>query len=159
MKLFTILVFTVAFSTYGNAAVAGEGSPQGDSSGALAGRIFLVEVEILSSPFFPEYEGAIFPTCFTFQEDGTWIDLEWPGEGAEPIPGVWIEHTGFPHVSFTATAKEPSLGWTLVEYGVAGPSQGRGNLKMSTYAMVFGEANELFFYIQGKGHAVETCPL
>lgn len=159
MRLLTILTLAAACSTFGNAAVAGEGSRKGDYTDALAGRVFLSEVEILSSPFFPEYEGAVFPTCFTFQEDGTWIDKEWPGEGAEPIPGVWIEHTGFPHVSFTATAREPSLGWTLVEYGTAGPSQGREKLNMRNYAMVFGPENELIFYIEGEGHAVEACPL
>ena len=159
MKFITRVLLALALSAAGGATFAdGTGHQNGDP-GDLAGQVFLVEVTILSSPFFPEYEGAVFPSCFTFEEDGTWIDLEWPGEGAEPIPGVWVQHTGFPHVTFTATSNDPSLGWTLIEYGVAGPSRGPGMMKMKNYAMVFTADNELVFYIKGTGHAVDACPL
>lgn len=127
--------------------------------GSLAGEIYYIEATIVSSPIFPEYQGAVFPTCFTFEEDGTWIDLEWPGEGMSPIPGVWIQHTEFPFVNFTAFARYPAAGWTLVEYGLVAPG-GKGNAqRMNTYGMVFTETNELVFYVTTEGHAVETCPL
>ncbi len=130
-----------------------------DASG-LAGKIFYVEATILSSPIFPEYEGAILQSCFTFQEDGSWIDLEWPGEGAEPIPGVWFEHDNFPFVNFTAIARWPAAGWTLVENGIATWGHPRrGAARISTYAMVVAEDNSLIFYLRARGHEVETCPL
>ncbi len=160
MKFITRFLLALALSTAGGATFAGGAGHPNDHPGNLAGRVFLVEVTILSSPVFPDYEGAVFPSCFTFEEDGTWIDLEWPGEGADPIPGVWVQHTGFPHVTFTATSNAP-WGWTLIEYGIAGPAKGPGMMKMKNYAMVFDayNDNELVFYIESKGHAVDACPL
>lgn len=138
------------------------GNALSDDSGDLAGlsgRTYLVEATILSSPVYPEYEGAVFPSCFIFEEDGTWIDLEFPGEGQDPAQGVWIQHTELPHISFTATAVEPAFGWTLIEYGVANPGRGMGNQRMQTYAMVFGDDRELVFYVKSEGHEVDACPL
>ena len=140
-------------------ALAGAGPSAAGDRGSLAGKVFLVEATILSSPFFPEYEGAVFPSCFTFEEDGTWIDLEWPGEGMEPIPGVWIQHSEFPYINFTAFATWPAMGWKLVEYGLASRGERTGKGQMTTYGMVFSETDELVFYITTEGHAVESCPL
>lgn len=154
----TNLLLVVAISALGSAGIAESGG-HGDEGGSLEGKIFLIEATIVSSPIFPEFEGAVFPSCFTFEEDGTWIDLEWPGEGLEPIPGVWIQHTEFPFVHFTAVARYPAAGWTLVEYGVASPGERRKKQRMTTYGTVFTETNELVFYVQTKGRAVDACPL
>jgi len=62
-------------------------------------------------------------------------------------------------VTFTATSNDPSLGWTLIEYGIAGPANGPRRMKMKNYAMVFTADNELVFYLESRGHAVDTCPL
>lgn len=149
-----LLCSTLAFAYQANA----DPDNSGDLAG-LSGRVFLAEVTIQSSPFFPEFEGAVFPTCYFFEEDGTWIDLEWPGEGAPPVPGVWVQHTELPHVSFTATAPWPAVGWTLILNGSANPARGQGNQKYQSYAMVFGVEQELIFYITSEGHAVDSCPL
>jgi hypothetical protein len=128
--------------------------------GGLADRVFLVEATVLSTTF-PEYEGAVFPACFIFNEDGTVIDTEWPGEGAAPIPGVWIQHTDdFPITRFTSYFRWPALNWTLIQDGIATwAGYSRQRERVETYGMVFTDTNELAFYIRARGHGVETCPL
>jgi hypothetical protein len=157
MKLTTTLASALLISAFSGTGFAADGD-HGDR-GSLAGQVFYIEATIVSSPIFTEYEGAVFPSCFTFEEDGTWIDLEWPGEGLPPIPGVWIAHTEFPFVQFTSFARYPAAGWTLVEYGLVAPGGQQNQQRMNTYGMVFTETNELVFYVTTKGHAVETCPL
>jgi hypothetical protein len=130
-----------------------------DDQRSLAGKVFLVEATIVSSPIFPEYEGAVFPNCYTFEEDGTWIDLEWPGEGLDPIPGVWFQHAELPFVRFTTFARWPAAGWDLVVNGVATPGERRNDGQMTAYALVFTNTNDLVFYVTAKGQAVENCPL
>ncbi len=159
MTLLTRLLPSVLIGALGGTVCADAISKDSGDLAGLSGRVFLVEATIVSSPPFPEYEGFSFPSCFIFEEDGTWIDLEFPGEGAEPIPGVWIQHTEVPHVNFTATAVDPSIGWSLIEYGVANPGRGLGNQSIETYGMVFSAAQELIFYVRSEGRAVDSCPL
>jgi hypothetical protein len=157
MKVLSSLAFVLVMSTVGGAGIADAGP--GGNRGSLAGKVFYIEALIVSSPSFPEYEGATILSCFTFEEDGSFIDLEWPGEGLEPIPGVWVQHTEFPFIQFTAFGRWPAAGWTLVEHGFASLGEQRGKGQMTTYATVLSETNEIVFYLTTKGHAVETCPL
>lgn len=139
--------------------LAAAGPAGASDRGSLAGKVFLVEATILSSPFFPEYEGAIFPSCFTFEADGTWIDFEWPGEGLDPIPGKWIQHSEVPFVRFSAFATWPATGWKLVENGLASRGESEGKGQLTAFGMVFSETDELVFYVTTVGHAVDSCPL
>jgi len=157
MRVLNNLAIVLVMSTLGGAGLA-QANPAGDR-GSLAGKVFYVEALVVSSPLFPEYEGVTIPSCFTFEEDGSWIDLEWPGEGLEPIPGVWVQHSEFPFIQFTAFGTWPAAGWTLVEYGFASLGERREKGRMTTFAMVFSEGNELVFYLTTKGHEVESCPL
>lgn len=157
MRVLKPLLLTLLIGTLGSIGLA-EAS-QGDDRASLAGKIFYVDATILSSPSFPEYEGFVIQSCFWFEEDGTWIDLEWPGEGLEPIPGVWIQHTESPFINFTAFARWPDLGWTLVEDGVVSLGEKAKKGRLRTNATVFSETNEVVFYLSVEGHDVESCPL
>lgn len=157
MKVASVGSVGLALSLLGSVAV-GEPDNTGDLDG-LSGRVFLAEITIVASSILPELEGYMFPTCFFFNADGSFVDTEWPGQGQDPIPGVWVQHTDLPKVRFTATADFPALGWNLIEYGIAQPARGTGNQKLTTYATIFSAEDDLLIYAQGEGHAVESCPL
>lgn len=154
MRVLTNVAVALVIGTLGGTGPAAAGD-----RGSLAGEVFLVEATIVSSPLFPEFEGATFPSCLFFEENGSWIDLEWPGEGLEPIPGVWTQHSEVPFIRYTGLARWPAVGWDLVQYGLASRGVGEGKAQLTTYGMVFSNTNELIFYITGRGHGVNTCPL
>lgn len=159
MKVLSKLVFTLILGTLASVSLAGDGRHHDGNSASLAGKVFYVEATVLSSPFFPEYEGAVIQSCLTFNEDGSFVDLEWPGEGAEPVPGVWVQHTQFPAISFTSNSRWGDAGWTLVQNGVVSLGGWWYPQRFSAYAMVFDDDNTVIFYFRDKGYAVDSCPL
>jgi hypothetical protein len=159
VKIFSKLIFTVVVATLGGVSFAGGAGHRDGNPASLAGKVFYVEAAVLSSPFFPEYEGAVIPSCVIFNEDGSFVDLEWPGEGADPVPGVWIQHTQFPALSFTARSRWSAAGWTLVQNGIVSLGGWWHPQRFSAYSMVFDDDDTVIFYFRGKGYEVDSCPL
>lgn len=159
MKIRTCIKAFVGFiAGLGIVSSAGAEPARPDELNGLAGRTFAIEAEIVYSIDPESPVGLVFENCYTFNEDGSWIDPLWfPGE---VIPGVWVQHTELPKIQYTATvtASDPLL---LIQNGVVNPSRGKGNQKLTAYTTVFAVENGdplLVVEVVSRGRAVETCP-
>lgn len=159
MKIRTCIKAFVGFiAGLGIVSSAGAEPARPDELNGLAGRTFAIEAEIVYSIDPGSPVGLVFENCYTFNEDGSWIDPLWfPGD---VIPGVWVQHTELPKIKYTATvtASDPLL---LIQNGEVNPSRGKGNQKLTAYTMVFFVEDGdplLVVEVVSRGRAVETCP-
>ena len=99
-----LVTFGVAGGSIGIIDTAEAGSSGSHSRHSLAGRTFLVNVKNLD-------DGTSNLNCYTFEEDGTWIDPRFLGPTIEELlfPGDWIQHTGGFITRYTAFAKSPAI--------------------------------------------------
>jgi hypothetical protein len=90
----------------------------------LGGRTFAVQVTNLTGngpPF------GTFSNCYTFNDDGSWIDPLFP------VPGTWIQDSTGAATGYTATAFLPiggGLAVLLVQEGTVTPAMGGGTLQL-----------------------------
>ena len=125
----------------------------------LSGRSFQVHVEYL--PGYILSDTPAFDNCYTFVDDGTWIDPEFPGNGAPPVTGKWIQHTGGWVTRYTGFAEvsdlfAPGVDLQLVQNGTVTPSWRRGKLRLRAYSTVL-IGTDVFAVVKSTGHSVDSC--
>lgn len=133
--------------------IAGSSIAEPDGSQHLrgiGGRIFLVDVEVISS-LVPELPvGTKFPNCYIFDNGGVWID---PGF---PVPGTWMQHSTGAATPYTAFADADGL--AILQEGYVTPAMGGGALQLDALSTVLiGELKLAEF--ASVGAEVDTCPL
>ena len=80
----TIVGLMLSISISGSAWSVPNGS---QNLRGMGGRIFLVEVEVISSLLGDELPvGTIFPNCYFFDNGGVWNDPSFP------VLGTWMQH-------------------------------------------------------------------
>lgn len=139
-----------------------EASHGNSSRDSLSGRSFQVNVKDLAT-------GDSNSNCYTFEEDGTWIDpLFLPGF---VIPGTWIQHTGWPFTRYTSFARTPfpldlgpDLGLApirLIQNGTVRPGWRKGSLRLRAYSTAIAEVEAIGDVVLGNflstGHSVDSC--
>ena len=116
----------------------------------LGGRVFLVEVEVVSSILGDDLPvGTVFPNCYFFENGGAWID---PGF----VPGTWMQHT--PGAATTYTAFADAGGLVLLQEGSVTPAQGNGVLQLEVFSTLLVGELKLAEFVS-VGSEVEGCPL
>ena len=133
--------------------IAGSSVAEPDGSQHLrgmGGRIFLVDVEVVSS-LIPELPaGTVFPNCYIFDNGGVWIDP------AFPVPGTWMQHSNGAATPYTAFADADGL--VLLQEGFVTPGMGRGILQLDAFStLLLGELKLAEF--ASVGSEVDACPL
>jgi len=133
------------FGIVGSVAAAPDGSQR---LRGLGDRVFFVNVEVVADPngFFPP--GYVFPNCYFFNADGSWVD---PGF---PVPGTWEQDSVGTATGYSATA-DAGGGLVLLQNGVVTPANGGGVLQITAHseAAIFG------LEFLSVGVEVEECPL
>lgn len=114
----------------------------------LGDRVFLVNVEVVADPLGIFPPGFIFPNCYFFVADGTWID---PGF---PVPGTWTQDSVGANTGYSASA-DAGDGAVLLQEGLVTPAQGGGVLQITAYS----EFAALGLQFVSVGFEVEECPL
>jgi len=121
----------------------------------LGGRVFLVEVEVVASNLEELPVGTMFPNCYFFEADGTWVDPAFPNTET-PVPGTWTQHSNGAKTTYTAIAE---VGIVLWQEGMITPAQGTGVLQLEAYSSVlFGPDYSLADFVS-VGSEVDECPL
>jgi hypothetical protein len=129
-------------------------------------RFFQVQVKLVAagtSPLWKE-EGGIFPpnppgpNCYSFLDDGTWIDPLF----LNPF-GTWVPNENGVITRYTATAEFPGgFGLpplTLVQEGKITPSSGRGKVRLQAFSTLYitGTDTVLAQFVS-TGYEVGGCP-
>jgi hypothetical protein len=155
--LFTIL--GVMAISIGIGEAADSPSDKSHSHNSLAGRSFLVNVDYLPPDPTPS-----FTNCYTFEEDGTFIDPAFLPIPGFQYPGTWIQHTDGAETRYTAFAKSPALPdfglppLRLIQNGTVRPPRVKLRLKAYTTVMLDLEGVDVVIAnILSTGHEVESC--
>ena len=126
-----------------------EAAPDGSQRlRGLGDRVFLVNVEVVADPLEIFGVGTIFPNCYIFNADGSWVD---PGF---PAPGTWEQDSVGAKTGYSATA-DAGGGLVLLQNGVVTPANGGGVLQITAHS----EAAILGLEFLSVGFEVEVCPL
>lgn len=120
----------------------------------LGGRVFLVEVEVVASVLDEIPVGLVFPNCYFFDADGTWVDPAFP-DPASPVPGMWMQHSTGAKTTYTAYA---DVGIVLWQDGAITPARGTGVLQLEAFSTVFFGDFPLADFVS-VGSEVDACPL
>lgn len=122
----------------------------------LGGRVFLVEVEVVSAVDccgLPPV-GFVFSNCYFFEPDGTWVDPAFPRPG-DVVAGQWMQHSNGARTAYTASV---DAGVVLLQDGTVTPAHGRGVLQLEAFTTVlFGDSVLAEFW--SVGMEVDECPL
>jgi len=141
-----------------------EASPNGHKSrDSLSGRSFQVNVKDLDL-------GTSNSNCYTFEEDGTWIDPLFLEDFV--FPGTWIQHTGWFVTRYTAFARVPASvdlfvddgtsALLLIQNGTVTPTWRKGKLRLRAYSTVIiettdGDGEIVIGNFLSTGHSVDSC--
>ena len=120
----------------------------------LGGRVFLVEVEVVASVLAELPVGTVFPNCYFFEADGTWLDPAFPNPET-PVPGTWMQHSNGAKTTYTASADAGILLW---QEGTITPAHGTGVLQLEAFSTVFFGDFALADFVS-VGSEVDECPL
>jgi hypothetical protein len=134
--------------------IAGSAAAAPDESQRLRGmadRVFLVEVEVVSSILGDDLPvGTIFPNCYFFENGGIWND---PGF---PVLGTWMQLSNGAKTSYMAFADADGL--VLQQEGSVNPAQGKGVLQLEAFStLLVGEL--ILAEFVSVGSEVDECPL
>ena len=127
----------------------------------LSGQSFQVTVMNLE-------DGQSFSNCYTFEEDGTWIDPQFLGPGLV-FPGTWVEHGGSRVTRYTSFAKSPAIpdfqlpplrliqnGWLYTDFFQ------RNRQRLTAYSTAIAEIDGFGDVVVGsflsRGLSVDECP-
>ena len=126
----------------------------------LGGRIFLVEVEVLSAIDnlgLPPV-GFVFSNCYFFGPDGRWLDPAFPSTEAFVV-GNWLQYSNGAKTTYTATADATvEAGVVLIQDGTVTPAKGRGVLQLEAFTTVYFLEFVLAEFVS-VGSEVDECPL
>lgn len=140
-RLLAPVLGTAVLAASGGIAMAQPDGPQ--RLRGMEGRSFAVEVIGLDS--------TPIQNCYTFDEDGVWID------DAVPIPGSWSQNGVGATTSYSAVL----LGGAISQHGTVTPAKGSGVLQLSATtniaAGVLGP-NAPALTVHSVGSEVEACP-
>jgi len=131
-------------------------------------RYFQIQVKQIAggqSPFFapPSPPG---PNCYSFLEDGTWLDPLFLGPPLGIFPGIWELVDSIGAVTrYTAMADSPAFpvfdlpALTLVQEGQITPTTGNGKVRLQAFSTVY-VAGTLIVLAEfmSTGYEVDTCP-
>ncbi len=115
----------------------------------MAGRVFLVEVEVVYSILGDDLPvGTVFPNCYFFENGGVWND---PGF---PVLGTWVQDTNGAATTYTAFADADGL--VILQKGSVTPA--RGVLQLEAFStLLVGEL--ILAEFVSVGSEVDECPL
>ena len=131
-------------------------------------RFFMVKVEMIAggqSPFFaaPNRPG---PNCYSFLEDGTWIDPLFLGPPLGIFEGTWelVDSDGAV-TRYAAMADSPELpvfevpALTLVQDGQITPTTGNGKVQLQAFSTLFLAGTPIVLAeFMSTGYEVDACP-
>lgn len=137
-----------------------EASHGRSSSDSLSGRSFQVNVKNLD-------DGTSSSNCYTFEEDGTWVDPLFLGPPPYLFLGTWVQHTGWPFTRYTAFAKSPAIPefddlppLRLIQNGTVRPGWRKGSLRLRAYSTAMLDLPGVDVVIANflsTGHSVDSC--
>ena len=122
----------------------------------LGGRVFLVEVEVVSALDccgLPPV-GFVFSNCYFFEPSGTWVDPAFPRPGAA-VDGNWLQYSNGAKTTYTATV---DAGVVLIQDGTVTPANGNGVLQLEAFTTVYFGDFALAEFVS-VGSEVDECPL
>jgi hypothetical protein len=148
----TLLIALVAALGISQTVVA---APDGSQRlRGLGDRVFLVEVEVVESVLGDLPVGTVFPNCYFFEADGTWIDPAFP-RPESPVPGTWMQHSVGAKTTYSASI---DVGIILSQDGTVTPAQGKGVLQLEAFSTLFFGDFALAKFVS-IGSEVDVCPL
>lgn len=127
-----------------------------------ADRFFEIKVKLIAggtSPFFdpPDTPG---PNCYSFREDGTWIDPLFPNPIGtwvpEDSPGMVEHYTAMADWGGIPDVIPPLL---LVQEGQVTPTTGNGEVRLQAFSTLFIDGTDIVLAVfMSTGHEVNECP-
>ena len=120
----------------------------------LGDRVFLVEVEVVASVLEELPVGTVFPNCYFFEADGTWVDPAFPNPET-PVPGTWTQHSNGAKTTYSASA---DAGIVLWQEGTVTPAKGGGVLQLEAFSTLWFGDFALAEFVS-VGSEVDECPL
>jgi hypothetical protein len=121
----------------------------------LGDRVFLVEVEVVASVLGDDLPvGMVFPNCYFFEADGTWVDPAFPNPET-PVPGTWTQHSNGAKTTYSASA---DAGIVLWQEGTVTPAKGGGVLQLEAFSTLWFGDFALAEFVS-VGSEVKECPL
>lgn len=154
-KLYLIVIITL-ITAIGLVETVGATPDGSQRLRGLGGRVFLVEVEVVSALDccgLPPV-GFVFPNCYFFEPDGTWVDPAFPRPEAV-VPGNWIQHSNGTKTTYTASV---DAGVVLIQDGTITPANGKGVLQLEAFTTVWFGDFPLAEFVS-VGSEVDECPL
>ena len=125
----------------------------------LGGRTFAIQGEYLAAlPGLPFEAGDTFVNCYTFEEDGVWIDPLFL-EGFV-IPGTWEQYSApKARTDYRAIADGTgTVGLLLIQHGTVAPGRGSKQLEALTTILIPGAGNLVLATVRSIGTEVDVCP-
>ena len=141
----------ISFGIIGSAGADPDGSQR---NRGLGGRVFLVNVEVVASVLEELPVGTMFPNCYFFEPDGTWVDPAFPNPDT-PVPGTWMQHSNGATTTYTASSE---VGIVLWQEGSVTPAKGRGVLQLEAFSILWFGDFALAEFVS-VGSEVDECPL
>ena len=152
-KLYSTIIITL-IAAIGIVETVGATPDGSQRLRGLGGRVFLVEVEVVASVLAELPVGTVFPNCYFFEADGTWVDPAFPNPET-PVPGTWMQHSNGTKTTYTASA---DVGILLWQEGTITPAHGAGVLQLEAFSTVFFGDFALADFVS-VGSEVDECPL
>ena len=153
-KIFYLTILNTLIAAIGIVETVGATPDGSQRLRGLGDRVFFVEVEVVASVLDDLPVGMVFPNCYFFEADGTWVDPAFPNPET-PVPGTWMQHSKGAATTYTASA---DVGILLWQEGTITPAHGGGVLQLEAFSTVFfGD----FALAEGGsvGAEVDECPL
>ena len=132
--MFKKVLFTAVTGMIISFGIAGSAWSEPDGSQllrGLGGRTFAVQVTNLTGGGPPL---GTFSNCYIFNEDGSWIDPQFP-----PSPGTWIQDSTGAKTSYSASALFDlggDVGVLIEQNGTVTPAKGKGTLQLEAFSYV-----------------------
>lgn len=126
-----------------------------------ADRFFQIQVKLIAGgqePIFPP-PSPPGPNCYSFLEDGTWIDPLFPN----PI-GTWESHANGIVTRYTAMADWEGIPGIfpplrLVQEGHITPTTGNGKVRLHAFSTLFVAGTPIVLAeFMSNGYEVDACP-
>jgi hypothetical protein len=153
-----LLMKTQRFSTLVVVLVSAFGLVQAANA---ADRFFEIQVKMVSgslSPFFGA-PSPPDPNCYSFLEDGTWVDPLFPTLGLwvpEESNGVVEQYTAAADWDGIPDVLPPLL---LIQEGQITPTTGNGQVRLQAFSTLYLRGTDIVLAsFMSTGHEVDECP-